>query len=47
MWKGASEQQLVTQFPVDPLDPVDPLACAKPWFHLSETLVLVEKSCFT
>ena len=25
MWKGGSEQQLVTPFPVDPLDPVDPV----------------------
>ena len=35
MWKGGSEQQSMTPFPlnplnpVDPLDPVDPAACAK------------------
>ena len=32
VWKGGSELQLATSFPVDPVDPVDcadPLACSK------------------
>ncbi len=29
VWKGGSEPQFTTSFPVDPVDPVDPLACPK------------------
>ena len=34
MWKGGSEQQLVTPCPVDPVDPLDPLRVPKNGFTI-------------
>ena len=50
VWKGGSEQQLVTPFPVDPLDPLDPVdplqssACPKVGARLHQTLLLQQIS---
>ena len=38
VWKGGSEQQLMTPDPVDPLDPVDPVDSGRSGdeFHLAQ-----------
>ena len=44
MWKGGSEQQLVTPFPVESSGSGGSGACPKVWFRVRETTLLKEKS---
>ena len=45
MWKGGSELQYTTLFPVDPLDPVDHVACAEVAVCLDETILIHPWNC--